>query len=451
MSLVRNFVSSPSAIQSALALPRESVMPGVRSWERSPLASLWLGVVTDSTGASPDYWPRRVANRIAAAHPELTVRACDWAESPARMVPTTIQIGSAGERYLSSSNSAHTLFTEIHSGQTVTGDIAVHFDFLLPSWTPASSVTLGYAMSDGGAKVAFLIQVRTDGKLNFQWFPDNTVSSLLSRTSTVATGWTAGTRHRGKVYLDVDNGSGGHDVKFYETSDGGATYTAIGSTITTAGTTSIGAGWPTQVYVGSPSGLPTGVRAYCLNWARGENGAPLAPPLDQWARSDNSIVTASGSPELTIYNAAKGGADYAYWTSPYLQTALPYALSGVLVSLGHNYYQLNQAISGIQVFQDALVTRMRTATLAAAVVVMTQNPKGSANPLSVQQCGLIANQLQAARASGLGVLDAYGWFRDSAFPDTGLQEGASGTHPTNAWQTKWGDFVYSKIFTPAQL
>jgi hypothetical protein len=47
-----------------------------------------------------------------------------------------------------------------------------------------------------------------------------------------------------KYTLDVDNGAGGHDVKFYTAADQATeptTWTQLGSTVTTAGTTSV---WP---------------------------------------------------------------------------------------------------------------------------------------------------------------------------------------------------------------
>lgn len=436
-----------SATQAALSLPRVSALPGIRAWGKRPKASVWMGMISDSTAASPDYWPRRIANRIAAAHPELTVRAYDWSDSLSRMVPTTVQIGSAGERYLSTSVSGVT-FLQINSSQIVAGDLVMDVDVEMPDWTPATDQGL-LLLTDGTKFVAYF-NLLANGKLNIQFFPDNTYGSWTSKSSTVATGFTDGSRHRVRVYLDIDNGAGGYNVQFFESPDGRESWNQIGATVTTAGTTSIGSNWPSQIYIGNLAGMTVGAKYYFATWRRGLNGAPLSPPLDQWARSNNADVVAYGSPEFAIWNAAHGGAEWSYWTSQYLQNSIPVSTSGVIISLGHNYFQGNQSIAGMQIVQDALVTRLRTANPSSQVVVMTQNPKGSANPLDIQQNGLIANQLEASRTSGYDVIDAYTWFIDAGFNDSGLQEGATGTHPTNAWQTKWGDFVYASIFTPAQ-
>lgn len=122
----------------------------------------------------------------------------------------------------------------------ITGDISL-MACANPDWTPASTSNRLIAKNNVGTQCSYWFGVATTGIPFLAWSPDGTVGAALSRSATtavpfadLATGWLAAT-------LDVDNGAAGHDVKFYTSTDG-SSWSQLGSTVTTAGTTSIHSG-----------------------------------------------------------------------------------------------------------------------------------------------------------------------------------------------------------------
>jgi hypothetical protein len=131
----------------------------------------------------------------------------------------------------------------------VTGDIDIRVKVALDDWTPAAVTTLVSKWIS--TQQSYIFSVQTNGVLKLEW--SSTGSNSLSRTSTVATGVTDGAIKWVRAILDVDNGASGHDVIFY-TSDDGITWTQLGTTVTTAGTTSIFAS-TRQLEIGTVQGI----------------------------------------------------------------------------------------------------------------------------------------------------------------------------------------------------
>lgn len=125
----------------------------------------------------------------------------------------------------------------------ITGDIDIRAKISLDDWTPAALSTVIAKWGSGGAQ-SYMLQVAANGTLRFLWTTTGTYSASLDKYSTVATGITDGTTKWVRATLDVDNGASGNDLKFW-TSDNGTTWTQLGSTITTAGVTSIFSGTAT--------------------------------------------------------------------------------------------------------------------------------------------------------------------------------------------------------------
>jgi hypothetical protein len=117
----------------------------------------------------------------------------------------------------------------------ITGDIDLRVKVAMDDWTPSASNYL-MAKNATSSSLSYGLYLDTSGKLVLVWSTNGTtVSSALS---TVATGITDGATKWVRATLDVDNGASGNDVAFY-TSDDGTTWTQLGTTVTTAGTTSI--------------------------------------------------------------------------------------------------------------------------------------------------------------------------------------------------------------------
>lgn len=119
----------------------------------------------------------------------------------------------------------------------LTGDLDIRVKVALDDWTPSASQVLLAKRATTG-QTSYSLRVFTGGALELAWSPDGTTGAVIAKTSTAVTGITDGEPMWVRATLDVDNGASGNDVKFY-TSEDGATWTQLGSTVTTAGVTSV--------------------------------------------------------------------------------------------------------------------------------------------------------------------------------------------------------------------
>ena len=120
----------------------------------------------------------------------------------------------------------------------ITGDIDIRVKAAMDDWTPSAAQTLIGKWATGG-NLSYDMEIGVDGKVYFYWTTNG--STVITRTSSVVTGITDGATKWVRATLDVDNGASGHDVKFF-LSDDGTNWTQLGTTVTTAGTTSIFSG-----------------------------------------------------------------------------------------------------------------------------------------------------------------------------------------------------------------
>lgn len=122
------------------------------------------------------------------------------------------------------------------SANSVTGDFELIVKAALTDWTPAAVNTLIAKWNTTGNQRSYALSVNTAGTLNLSWSNDGT--TVLSKNSTVATGVADLATKWVRATLDVNNGAAGNDVKFY-LSDDGSTWTQLGTTVTTGGTTTV--------------------------------------------------------------------------------------------------------------------------------------------------------------------------------------------------------------------
>ena len=86
---------------------------------------------------------------------------------------------------------------------------------------------------------SYRLGILASGVLQFAWSADGTATLAADSTASVTVADRASKWLR--VTLDVDNGASGKDVKFF-TSDDGVSWTQLGTTVTTAGVTSLYSG-----------------------------------------------------------------------------------------------------------------------------------------------------------------------------------------------------------------
>lgn len=130
----------------------------------------------------------------------------------------------------------------------IVGDIDVRVHVAMNDWTPAGTQTFLSKSTASGSQRSWQFNITTAGALVFIWSADGVAT--LTATSTANLSATAnGALQWVRATLDVNNGASGRDVKFY-TSPDGSTWTQLGTTVTSAGVTSIFSG-TAPVIVGS--------------------------------------------------------------------------------------------------------------------------------------------------------------------------------------------------------
>lgn len=188
----------------------------------------------------------------------------------------------------------------------ITSDIDIRCRVALDDWTPSATTTLISKWVTSGDQRSYQLAVQSTGELILQWTADGI--NILGTASTVATGVTNGNEVWVRGTLDVNDGAGNRVQNYYTSTDynpdtGEGTWTQLGTTITTAGTTSIGSGTAPLQFPGvnsGTSGMLTG--RFCRAEIRsGIDGTVVASPDANMARGtrfrDNGglVYTLNGS------------------------------------------------------------------------------------------------------------------------------------------------------------
>ncbi len=173
----------------------------------------------------------------------------------------------------------------------ITGDIDIRLQVACDDWTPASNSMLASKFITTGNQRSWRLVLLASGTLRFAYTTDGSATEI-NKDCTVVNGLTDGSVKWIRVTLDVDNGSSQNETKFF-TSDNGTTWTQLGSTITTAGTTSIFAS-TAPVELGSNDGgnSPSTAKIYRAQILNGIGGTTV---LDV----DTSVITTGAATSFT--------------------------------------------------------------------------------------------------------------------------------------------------------
>lgn len=131
--------------------------------------------------------------------------------------------------------SGATASTPDHASYAVT-DLDLRVQLAADDWTPGGFGQFIAGQWGSAGNQGWHLAVGTSGVLSLGFTTNGT--TLLSRTSTAATGFGDGSDHWVRVTLDANNGAAGHDVRFYTSTDS-VSWTQLGSTVTTAGTVAL--------------------------------------------------------------------------------------------------------------------------------------------------------------------------------------------------------------------
>lgn len=130
------------------------------------------------------------------------------------------------------------------AANSITGDIAFRIRVAPDDWTPAAQAFLLSKLVQAGNQCAYGVFLTTAGAVGIATSPDGTIGALITGISTVPVGATDGGPVWVQASIDLDDGAGNHTYSFATSPDYNpdtlvGTWTALGTTVTTAGVTSI--------------------------------------------------------------------------------------------------------------------------------------------------------------------------------------------------------------------
>ncbi|MFD9398333.1 hypothetical protein ACFWA4_05870 [Streptomyces sp. NPDC060011] len=160
----------------------------------------------------------------------------------------------------------------------ITGDIDIRVEMFLLDWNTASETEVIGKYNATGNQRSWRLTIDTGGYPKLTWSADG--STLLSATSTASLARNGRSRLALRVTLDVNNGAGGRTVNFYTADTMSGTWTALGSAVTVAGTTSIFSSSATLEIgdISNPSTTPPTCRVYKAQLLNGIAGPVVANP-----------------------------------------------------------------------------------------------------------------------------------------------------------------------------
>lgn len=212
----------------------------------------------------------------------------------------------------------HRVSTPADPALSITGDLDIRIDFtptffpeMYADRSPGVTELIGrYDPTSGGRMYRLLLA--GDGRMSFAWSTDGTAFTEL--LSDAVPYMATNVRTALRVTLDVDNGAGGHEVKFYQAESMDAEWAQVGTTTTLTGTTSVYDGGPTPLTISDIEGLNfIGLRgrvfsAVVLN---GIDGPPVAnPDFTVLEPGTTSFSDSAGRPWTITGSSTRISTDY---------------------------------------------------------------------------------------------------------------------------------------------
>ena len=157
----------------------------------------------------------------------------------------------------------------------------------LDDWTPAGFGLIFAQTNASFSDASVAWGVTTDGRLSFSWF---TAAGVPTTVTSDVLGFDNGSTHLVRVTLDTNNGAGLYEVKFYESTDDGASWAQIGSTATGAATAVPRNSTSAFTIGSSPAGFPMAGTVY-----RAELGVSAIGTVDAVVRFTDGQRFAGGA------------------------------------------------------------------------------------------------------------------------------------------------------------
>lgn len=437
-----------------------NALAGVATALREAISSFGVSATGDSTTTADWAWFRLFADGVAADFPAFHHRYWKWNDTTQDFDPRIILTPEGTPRALVMGPGTTTQRGGVsHAGTNITGDIDLRMNLTMASWTPTET-SLYALIGKWGDITARSCQfwLKNDGTMRFQWATTDGTTFSKSGDSTAAVPFTAGSRGWVRVTLDVDNGAGGYNLKFWTSTDG-ATWTQLGTTITATGITQIwGANDNSNWAIGSANGgssLPSGTLIHEVQIRRGISGAILLPILPElW---DNGVGTyqpfIQGTPIIDWIMGGQPGGGIGYAYAPgYLTTGdRPRMMTpnvgqlAMFFNSSHNEYELRDSL-WVKNY-TGWVENCSAEKPQAARIMLTQNPRTGTSHDNGKDWGhryrRSAMLALAHRGVGLDVIDTYQAFYDDG-RDLSVLIG-DGTHPTGDGYAVWAARIRAEL------
>lgn len=376
-----------------------------------------FAIASDSTGNEDDEKIRRLANYVAEAFADAYV---DY-----RLINTgTDQYGAPTKISAGGTEPYVTVGSDLRgwAAPVAFAGMASDIDFsaaLTPAvWTGVTQV-IGGQYGPGAGSRAWYVYLNTAGFIGIQWVEaDNTTTKTF--LSTAATGFAAGQRGAIRVTVDVDNGSSGHSVSFYKSSDNGLTWVQLGSTATGAGVSSVYQPANQNYEIGSrgavngatsAAGTVGGAAGTVFWWAKfsptigGYNRLP-ENIRDWWGAGTGMNGARSTGIAIRFYNGAYPGQNFAYFTAgDRFERMVPFVPDNAVFICNSSHNEGASYQSGV--FESAFAAmkaRLDARMLRYRGVISTQNPQKA--PRNAEQ---IYGQMRRCTRVIPAVAAQYGW------------------------------------------
>jgi hypothetical protein len=162
----------------------------------------------------------------------------------------------------------HSLFVNDNAALDVTGDFDLRLDLALEDWSESQMLAVRYVTSNGDNR-CWALEI-LDGVLTFLWSPNGTFASRITQAATEPVKGYNGQRMALRVTLDINNGAGGYELRFYTGRTVNDTeWNLLGNPIVGGSTTSVFAG-NAYMEVGAGFDFNTTPDGAALNRMRGK-------------------------------------------------------------------------------------------------------------------------------------------------------------------------------------
>lgn len=448
--------------------PTEGGFAGVLATLRRGHRSTCVALIGDSTGDGKevgtgllvDEWPQVFVKRLGQDFPGYTVLERRWNDTDqAYDQPVTHQTGTTGggaERYAAFTTGAPGALQ--YAGAAITGDIDIRARISPDDWTPTGDRTIAAKWESTGNQRSWLFLLKSTGALAWNHSAAGT-GGIGEKVSTATIPATAnpldGAPLWVRVTVDVNNGAGGWDVRFYYSSDGAA-WTQLGATVTTATATGIFGGTAPYQLGSFTSGFSTPFAGKIhkievhpgLVGASGA-GASVVPYLpDDWDyQSGISTVSFGGAPVLMLLNGSQSGQGVAYFDVATRRAVVhqPHGQGVLLINTAHN--DGTQANAVWLAAYAALVTNIKALIPYVPIVAIAQNPAGVGGSFALTQADVEVRATRGAMVQQWAASQAGVWSFD-AWPLLDADDTVDQLHPTTgdgSGAEKWGLGFYRRI------